>query len=321
MRAPAEPFYALAGTPLGDAIVQRCQDTCYTCRGWTPSVFHRWFRRQPERPSQLMIDVGALDGVEASMYLQTGHRVLTFEPAPSKQALIRKRLNLMNRSNTATATLLPFALSNFSGTAAFRLSKVPKRSRLRKALGDQMGSPVDSFVGERSPASMGMESEVINVPVRTLDSLVPQNERVLYLKIDTQGFDYRTLLGARGLLSARRVGYVKFELYPAQMPGGLEEAVESLQFMENMGYNCLPCSYRRPRAGKPLRRFTALEFVRDGTSRTALWFDDVICKLASNWADDNSCQSDPWPCAAIAPSHVSHDPSSKRRLQRRQGVG
>ena len=36
----------------------------------------------------------------------------------------------------------------------------------------------------------------VQVPVRTLDGLIPGEQHVLMLKVDTQGFDYRVLLGA-----------------------------------------------------------------------------------------------------------------------------
>jgi precorrin-6B methylase 2 len=44
------------------------------------------------QPGQLVIDVGAYDGQEAIQYARAGHKVLSFEPTPSKAIKIKQAL-------------------------------------------------------------------------------------------------------------------------------------------------------------------------------------------------------------------------------------
>ena len=59
---------------------------------WCPahggkSVVHQTLKQH--QSGQLVIDVGAYDGQEAIQYARAGHKVLSFEPTPSKAAKIK----------------------------------------------------------------------------------------------------------------------------------------------------------------------------------------------------------------------------------------
>ena len=148
--------------------------------GGTPDSL---IRRLKALPPNLMVDVGALDGSDAIAYAQAGHRVWSFEPTPSKLEPIRKRF-AREAARGASIRLFPYALSNESGSAGFVVNRAVAAPRMRRFVGDALGSAQD---GLHAPLyGGGRERAVVNVPVRTLDGLIPSGETVFMLKVDTQ---------------------------------------------------------------------------------------------------------------------------------------
>ena len=230
--------------------------------GGTPDSL---IRRLKALPPNLMVDVGALDGSDAIAYAQAGHRVWSFEPTPSKLEPIRKRF-AREAARGASIRLFPYALSNESGSAGFVVNRAVAAPRMRRFVGDALGSAQDGL--HAPPCGGGRERAVVNVPVRTLDGLIPSGETVFMLKVDTQvrgklgrpncvaraictsqraglsaaqGFDYRVLLGAAQLLAEHRISLVVTEFSPELMPGRAAEARALVQHLHRHGYKCAPC--------------------------------------------------------------------------------
>ena len=86
--SPSGPAPACARAAADGAELRVC------CR-WCPahggkSVVQQTLRQH--QPGQLVIDVGAYDGQEAIQYARAGHKVLSFEPTPSKAIKIKQAL-------------------------------------------------------------------------------------------------------------------------------------------------------------------------------------------------------------------------------------
>jgi len=69
------------------------------------------------QPGQLVIDVGAYDGQEAIQYARAGHKVLSFEPTPSKAIKIKQAL--ADAGVEDSVDFYSYAISDKSGTAPF----------------------------------------------------------------------------------------------------------------------------------------------------------------------------------------------------------
>ena len=83
------------------------------------------------------------------------------------------------------ATIYPYALSNESGTTEFNLVK---------------NAPAYSGIKERKYDIKNPEIEKIQVAVKTLDEVIPQDQKVHFIKIDVEGGEFGVLKGASQLL-------------------------------------------------------------------------------------------------------------------------
>jgi FkbM family methyltransferase len=140
-------------------------------------------------------------------------KVIAFEPIPK----IREQLNTsLSLNKVMNVEVLPFALSNTEGESTLHIN--PE---------NVAGS---SFVNEEN-------TEGIKVAVRTLDSF--NYERVNFIKIDVEGFEYSVLLGALQTIKRHRP-VILFEyspLYYRKIDTALEQKI--LQFFNELNYTLL----------------------------------------------------------------------------------
>jgi len=120
-----------------------------------------------------MIDVGAQFGTSFRAYLETGWRVVAFEPEPGKVTKLQKYLGN------------------------------PRLTFYPQAVGDREMSNVAFFTSEESTGISSLipfrasHKEAARVNVTTLAKVIPELDlkQLDYLKIDTEGNDYRVLTG------------------------------------------------------------------------------------------------------------------------------
>ena len=183
----------------------------------------------------LVVDVGSFDARDAVQYAKAGHQVLTIEPSPGKWDFIQQQIRAANFEGKIS--LLKLAMSNTTGTAPFVVNRAGKVGQKRfKGLGsaqDGLGAALQKLDN--------YSAATVEVQVRTLDEVVPASREVLYLKVDAQGYDYQVLMGAKKLLSQKRIRQLVFELMPLHMPGGSDSVVGVFDYMDRMGYDCGRC--------------------------------------------------------------------------------
>lgn len=139
------------------------------------------------------VDVGANVGEWTAMFReQAGSaevRVLAYEPSDEACAVLRDRFK------DVAVGVRRKALGNFPGRAIFH---------------QEPGCGTRSSVLLYPNRLPTVEREV---EVTTLDAEIESEgwSRVDFLKLDTEGFDYQVLQGARRLLSDKRIRFVQFE--------------------------------------------------------------------------------------------------------------
>lgn len=199
-------------------------------------------------PSQLVIDVGAFDGSDSIAFALAGHRVLAFEPSPSKIERIRQ--NLVRSGVADRVVLYDFALADESGVRPFHVNRAIDPEEIR-FMGSAPGSAQDAF------AVPWEGSDTVNVRVERLDDVLDREfpgedpPNIFLLKIDAQGFDFDVLRGAERLLAEQRVRVIQAEFAVGLMPpsddtrnGGrskVQTAIELLTFLHKHGYQCAMC--------------------------------------------------------------------------------
>ena len=163
------------------------------------------------RPTDVVFDVGAWHGINASLFSRRASQVVSFEPNPSTFRVLQETI-VVNGARNITAYAL--AVGNERATA--ELWGTGSGSSLRPGPGKLVHSLVnvismDEFAAERS----------------TLPDVI---------KIDAEGAEYQVLAGARDCLAHTRLLYLemhflelpKFDASPAM----LESLVRAAGFVE-----------------------------------------------------------------------------------------
>ena len=271
IKAPMEPWLHPVSSP-----------------NWCPhgKAVSKLLRREP---SGLVLDVGSFDGRDAIAFAKAGHRVWTFEPSPGKVSPIRERI--ANLGLAINITVYPYAISNTTGTAPFVVNRAGKPAQ---KMFRGLGSAQDGL-GKALWKVDNKTAAVVQVPVRTLDGIVPPDMNVLLLKVDAQGYDYHVLLGAERLLAAKRIRRLVAEVMPMHTPGGPNTTVAMVAYLNRMGYSCMRCDGSGAVAWKDKDKAVrvsdyALELARasKGVSNRGVNFgrwDDIVCEPTENIFD------------------------------------
>lgn len=140
------------------------------------------------------VDVGAHRGLWSAEYVQNANhrcRGLLFEPNPVLFRVLRRTVEPLD----ADLEVLGVALADASGTRMF----------WAEADGGESSSFVSRWARKGATA--------VSVPTSTLDAELERRgiTHVDFLKIDTEGFDYRVLKGAANALRSQQIGLVQFE--------------------------------------------------------------------------------------------------------------
>jgi FkbM family methyltransferase len=135
----------------------------------------------------LCIDIGAHTGrhsLPMSRVVGTTGRVVAFEPNPAIAQRLRARLKLLSVGNVAVRET---ALSDEEGTAGFVIAvDLPEESGLR----------------QRTIYNGPTRTETVTVQLARLDGLHLESPR--FIKLDTEGAEYKVLVGARDTLARWR---------------------------------------------------------------------------------------------------------------------
>lgn len=178
-----------------------------------------WLRTLLGPRCSYVIDVGANVGEWLAQIVREQRNealsVLAFEPSASAFAILRQRFG-----NDPRIELVHRAVGDVSGRVDF--FEEPRAGK---------GSTIVSqFTRTAAPAR--------TIDVTTLDEEVDRRnwEHVDFLKIDAEGYDFRVLKGARGLLGDRRIGVIQFEYNRAWQLAG-DTLFGAISLLRDCGYD------------------------------------------------------------------------------------
>src|SRR5262249_8462881 len=153
-------------------------------------------------PGETAIDVGANIGHMSSVLaarVQRSGKVIAFEPHPEIFEELRANAALWHANPDAGQVILhPVALSDDSRTGHLQLWRHFEANR-----------GTASLEGEGHPSEAPAGTYL--VPLRRLDAMIAEDERVGVMKMDVEGHELHVLKGATKLLESRRVRDLVFE--------------------------------------------------------------------------------------------------------------
>jgi FkbM family methyltransferase len=175
-------------------------------------------------PMRVCFDVGANVGQTALRLLEEfpGAAVYSFEPHPETFAALKSNLrhsaacepvNIALGSTTGEVDLFEYDESQVNSLVQDAPYAVHRQTRPRRRIAVR-STTIDRFCSER------------------------KLERIGVLKIDTEGFDFQVLQGARRLLSERKIDFVYLEFNSIHPRAGMTQAALAPidEFLSPFGY-------------------------------------------------------------------------------------
>lgn len=142
------------------------------------------------QPGDLVFDIGAHVGDRVASFRRLGAQVVAVEPQPAPAKVLRL---LYGRSPNVVIEAV--ALGRAAGTIDMMIN--PDNPTVSTASHQMVSAARDAtgWEGQRW-------SQVIRVPVTTLDLLIARHGVPTFIKIDVEGFEYEVLLGLSRIVNA-----------------------------------------------------------------------------------------------------------------------
>lgn len=136
------------------------------------------------KSSSNCIDIGCHKGeiLEILLKLSPNGTHFAFEPIPSM-------FEDLSTNFKGKATIFPFALAEQEGSSIFQFVK---------------NAPAYSGLKKRKYNVSNPEIEEIEVEIKRLDSVIPEDTRIDFIKIDVEGAEFDVLKGAKKILEKNK---------------------------------------------------------------------------------------------------------------------
>ncbi|XP_031484490.1 uncharacterized protein LOC116253691 [Nymphaea colorata] len=177
-----------------------------------------------DRKDGIFVDVGANVGMATFAAAAMGFKVFAFEPVVENLQRLCDGV-FLNRVGDAV-TLFAAAASDQIGNITFH-----------KLVGRLDNSAISASGAKLTfKSNQEIAVEVMSVP---LDSVIPDSQPVVLLKIDVQGWEYHVLRGAVKLLSRKgnEAPYLIYEEDERLLAASNSSSKEIREFLASVGYN------------------------------------------------------------------------------------
>jgi FkbM family methyltransferase len=169
------------------------------------------FYKQFVKEGDLCFDVGANVGNRIDAFLALNVKVIAVEPQPDCVAALHDKFG-------EEITVVPVGLGAAPGTATMHIANETTISTFSK-----------EFIQSTSKTRFKRNKweQTMEVPIRTMDSLVEEFGRPVFCKIDVEGFELEVLKGL-----TKPVPYLSFEYCVPEMNARLYDCINYLHSLE-----------------------------------------------------------------------------------------
>ena len=254
---------------------------------------------------ELVIDVGANTGQFAVSIARSGHDGISFEPAPSTCAELRRNLeSALHERERLAGTVSPTtrntvhcnAVGRTNGSIPFRTATTNATLHGPRRTSASFGRAHASSRDAASDAKKRQQPGVQVVRQVTLDEVIDEHAQPLLLKSDTQGFELAVLGGAARLLKRRVARFLLIELSHLLLKSAGASPRQLLDALATSGYDCTMLAFWGPYISQSANvvQYKHLPLPRELRCRAdgVLSFDELSALLArvpptnrSGWTD------------------------------------
>lgn len=145
---------------------------------------------------EVILDCGAYKGDTLKSFINTFgptlKRIYSFECMKDSLCELENTASCMRQKKDAPdIVIMPYALSDHEGVMSFlKISNQPAASHLMES--------------KNYAKSIHSKGGYVEVNVNTIDSLIPEDEKVTFIKMDIEGGEYEAILGAKRVIQKNK---------------------------------------------------------------------------------------------------------------------
>jgi FkbM family methyltransferase len=191
----------------------------------------------------VVFDIGANIGQFGSLLRQLGYdgKIVSFEPLSTAH----KKLTSLHSNDPLWHIAPQMAIGNIDGTIDINISNRPTSSSILNVMEEHVAAASDSF-------TVGSETVEIHKLDTVSEKYIAKGDRI-FLKVDTQGYEYEVLLGASNLLDSITGVQLELSLTPLYTTQILYD--EIILKMKTLGFELWSISnvFRNTKTGRLLQ--------------------------------------------------------------------
>lgn len=178
-----------------------------------------------ENKIDYVLDIGANDGQFVKQLRYYGYKddVISFEPLLNAHAKLKKD----SLNDEKWHVYKPIAIGNKNGKNEINISKNSVSSSILNINQIHIQNAPESFFIGKQP-----------VEEKKLEDIFPEldiNDKKIFLKIDTQGYEYQVLDGAKNILN--KIDGILVEVSLIELYENQKKWLDIVQFIESNGFN------------------------------------------------------------------------------------
>lgn len=170
------------------------------------------------------VDIGANLGLFSYLMSRYSQKVIAIEPQP-------KLARYLTQVLPKNVSILNLAVSDHDGIAQMLIPKV------KGLIGSSAQQDALATIEAANPITNQVDTDHIDVPIKTLDEILAKYPQIDFIKIDVEGHELAVLNGAKNILRKIKPIFM-IELYKAHNPS----VIDCIKLFFGFEFTCFYCT-------------------------------------------------------------------------------